>query len=238
MSTRKFITISGVCENCHCKFQFRSRGRKSDKSRKYCSTACYFSGRARRLEDRFLEKIGEPDKHGCWPWTATKNNKGYGMMADKTGIKMRLAHRISWELVYGPIPEGLLVLHHCDNPGCVNPAHLFLGTQQDNMQDMARKERQGLQRHPELAARGDRHSSKTHPERVPKGDKNGSRKHPERLKRGESHPLTTFTNADVARIRELYSSGTRTYESLSKEYQVSIATVWRIVKRVYWKHLQ
>ena len=76
----------------------------------------------------------------CWIWTAHKYPKGYGQFGFNG--KVTAAHRVSWILHYGPIPEGLLVCHRCDNPSCVNPEHLFLGTAKDNAEDMGRKGRQ------------------------------------------------------------------------------------------------
>lgn len=99
------------------------------------------------LEERFWSKIQKTK--GCWLWLAncTKDKEGnrrYGLIgAGRRGEGMLYAHRVSWELHNGVIPEGMLVLHRCDNPQCVRPSHLFLGTQFDNMQDMVRKGRQG-----------------------------------------------------------------------------------------------
>lgn len=97
------------------------------------------SGRTKTEMDRFAEKYRVNAQTGCWEWTAERNRKGYGIFwrnASMTG-----AHRASYELHVGPIPDGLHVLHRCDNPPCVNPAHLFLGTNQDNVDDRQRKGR-------------------------------------------------------------------------------------------------
>jgi DNA-binding CsgD family transcriptional regulator len=91
---------------------------------------------------RFWPKV---DKAGdCWVWTAADDNFGYGhfSMPDTSGASsLQLAHRVSWIIANGPIPDGMCVLHTCDNPPCVNPAHLFLGTQSDNAHDRDSKGR-------------------------------------------------------------------------------------------------
>jgi hypothetical protein len=85
---------------------------------------------------------------GCWNWTGYTGTHGYGMMSINS--KWRLVHRFSYELHKGRVPDGLYVCHHCDNRRCVNPAHLFVGSHQDNMDDMCAKGRHWAhkQRHP------------------------------------------------------------------------------------------
>jgi hypothetical protein len=91
------------------------------------------------LAERFAPRFGFAPS-GCWPWTGKIATNGYGYLDNM------LAHRASWLIHHGPIPEGLQVLHHCDNPRCVNPDHLWLGTQADNVADMMAKGRHWSQR--------------------------------------------------------------------------------------------
>lgn len=107
---------------------------------------------------RFWMYVKRADGDGCWEWTGQRSREGasrrrgagYGQFMG-TWTRIVQAHRYSWELHNGPIPGGMFVCHRCDNPGCVRPDHLFLGTPKDNTDDMVRKGRQV--RGPELGAK-------------------------------------------------------------------------------------
>jgi hypothetical protein len=97
------------------------------------------------LDVRFWNQVNKGTMNECWNWTGVPNMWGYGQIREEGGrnAKKKLAHRISWIIHNGTIPTGMLVLHTCDNPLCVNPNHLWLGTHQDNIDDMMRKGRHG-----------------------------------------------------------------------------------------------
>jgi hypothetical protein len=106
--------------------------------RKYCTRRCADDARFASLTDRFWEKVEKTD--GCWLWTAARVRKSsYGVF--RVGNRNALAHRFSYELAHGAPGAGLYVCHSCDTPSCVNPAHLFIGTQADNIHDCVAKGR-------------------------------------------------------------------------------------------------
>jgi hypothetical protein len=181
------------------------------------------------LARRFWSKV---DKGGdCWVWTASLDRKGYGQIAiTANGSKRpRGAHRVAWELTHGPIPSGLCVCHRCDNPRCVRPDHLFLGTVGDNNRDMWRKGRGN--------PNGFTPSSRALAlERLPRGDNHYSRKNPERVLRGERNGNAILTPDIVRALRQRRASG-ESLRVLAAEYGVSEPTVSAIATRRLWRHV-
>lgn len=116
---------------------------------RWTTTHVYTAKRPRKrlrgsLLERFWAQVQKTD--GCWMWTGAKDHSSkdcYGRIQDEggRGSKLLNAHRVAYELLVGPIPNSLCVLHCCDNPSCVNPSHLFLGTKADNLRDMTSKGR-------------------------------------------------------------------------------------------------
>lgn len=108
------------------------------------------------IRDRFWSKVRKTDT--CWLWISNTHWDGYGQIAEsrQQGRRQRWvrAHRVAWELTHGAIPKGLLVLHRCDVRACVNPDHLFLGTQLDNIADAVRKGRHNRRVPPTRAFNG------------------------------------------------------------------------------------
>jgi endogenous inhibitor of DNA gyrase (YacG/DUF329 family) len=140
--------IRRICPQCHAE-----HFRPASDDTPYCSTGC--SNRARKPRPavprfwRYVDKNGpipaqRPDLGPCWVWTGSTAGGGYGQFSvgGRTAHRFIPAHRYCWELHNGPIPAGLWGLHKCDNPPCVRPEHLFIGTCKDNVDDMIRKGRQ------------------------------------------------------------------------------------------------
>lgn len=94
----------------------------------------------RPIAQRFWEKVNKGAPNGCWEWLGCLTASGYGQI--RIDDKMIRSHRYAWELENGPIPDGTVIMHTCDNPRCVNPSHLHLGTQVENIADRMTKSRQ------------------------------------------------------------------------------------------------
>lgn len=137
-------TLTRACARCGDEFAIYPF-EVQNASRKYCSRGCARLARRKPMmpvEERFWRYV-QKDEAGCWLWTGTRDDRGYGKInrSDAAVTKKRPypAHRVAWELTYGPIPAGLLVRHFvCANPPCVRPDHLRLGSQKDNVADARR----------------------------------------------------------------------------------------------------
>lgn len=155
------------------------------------------------ISDRFWNKVSKNSE--CWLWGAAKYSNGYG--AFRIGKKQTTAHRVAYILSYGEIPESLVVCHSCDNRLCVNPAHLFIGTQQDNIDDMVGKGRQ---------ATGNKLQHKSQVGSLNNGAK--------------------LTESLVLEIRKLFGEG-MSQAKISKKLRISRLNIWNIVHRKSWTHI-
>jgi hypothetical protein len=138
--------VPRICGQCGRSFSVPACYAKRGQYR-YCGRACYDTSRApapKSPRPSFAERIWQKivRGNGCWEWTGTRYPNGYGSCASGKRGRNDYAHRVVWRLTFGRIPDGLRVLHHCDNPPCCRPDHLFLGTDADNVADKVAKGRQ------------------------------------------------------------------------------------------------
>lgn len=155
--------------------------------------------------DHYIDRSG--GEGACWPWTGYTQN-GYGVLKyGRRGSSPVRAHRVAYELAHGLIPEGLFVCHHCDNPPCCNPAHLFVGTAADNAQDMVAK---------------GRHGSIVKRETRPRGERN---------------PSSKLTEESVRQIRREWAAGGVRQRDLAKRFGVDKQVVWSVIHRLTWAHV-
>ena len=153
---------------------------------------------------RFVTKIKEYES--CLEWNGHVMSNGYGQFG--VGRKIYLAHRIAWIIRFGEIPDGLFVLHKCDNRKCVNVDHLFLGTAKDNYDDAVNKSR------------------------IPPSNIQVRGKH-----RGEKHHSHKLTEAAVIEIRANYKPFVYTQRMLSEKYGVSQRAIEDVISRRRWAHV-
>ena len=168
-------------------------------------------GRARPTPEtlrRFWSKVDREHCSGCWLWTGAVNANGYANFALRHGSTLP-AHRFAYAVEIGLIPNGLIVRHKCDVRVCVNPAHLVVGTQADNIADMFERNR---------APVGERHYSRTKPWIV---------------RAGTRHHAAKLTDANVAEIRAQRAAGV-SGRRLAQEFGVSPQQVSKIVRGQRW----
>ena len=132
-------SLNCTCPSCGIKFHTCQSD--INRGRRFCSWKCFKIQAGKPAWARFKHYVGRRTPSGCILWKGAKNARGYGIIGT-TGRKTMLAHRLSWQMHNGKIHDKLHVLHSCDVPDCINPDHLFLGTHQDNMRDMMKKNRQ------------------------------------------------------------------------------------------------
>lgn len=195
-----------ICPICQRSF-YPLRQQIKNNTGYYCSPSCWYISNTKPLSERFWSKVRKEEGAACWLWIGArfKGPREYGLLGNEQK-EPRLAHRISWELNRGPIPTGMQVLHTCDNPPCVRPDHLFLGTQKDNMQDMISKGRNAPQRDPTRHARG------------------------------EQHGRAKLTEDIIREIRTRYEAGGISQSALAKEYDLGQSHISRILLRQVWQH--
>lgn len=193
-------------------------------------------------EERFWEKVDKKSDDECWGWLGPLFPKGYGRTSNSSG-----AHRLSYTLSYGEIPEGMLVCHHCDNPPCVNPKHLFLGTPKDNSDDKVLKERHSKKfSFAEIEEIISQYNTGEYSEsEIAK--KYGVRSQIiNNIVNKKNYNYLNFTinktthkkkltKEDVLNIRSEYDKGKTTHQELANKYGVGRRQIGRIVLKQRWK---
>lgn len=163
----------------------------------------------------FRSRIAYGIEGSCYLWQGGRCGD-YGSFYCGPVLRAEYAHRISWELAYGPMGDGQLVCHDCpggDNPLCCNPEHLFLGSQKANLQDASQKG---------MMASGNRHGTKTRPDRVARGQRNGGAR---------------LTEEQVLQMHRLARHRQLDYAELAGLFGVKPHTVYSILRGARWSHL-
>lgn len=168
---------------------------------------------------------GQGPQGECWEWQGKRIPAGYGQYEFEVGATG--AHRVAYYLNTGNDPGPLLVCHHCDNPPCCNPFHLFPDTHQGNMDDARRKGRTAI---------GTSHWAHLHPEKCSRGAKHGAYTHPEKIARGEKQKYAKLTDDKVRQIRKALETGIKG-NAIARELAVSKSLVSLVKLGRIWKHV-
>jgi hypothetical protein len=207
------MPIVCICEICQRAFTVDPYVVREGRG-KYCSTKCYHQSTIKPLPERFWSYVLKTED--CWLWQGGRSPTGYGVFSLNSTKQIR-AHRMAFELTFGLILPGLLCLHRCDQPPCVRPDHLFLGTSKDNTSDMFSKGRNGLATHPESFM--------------------GERRVPRNIPRGERSSAAKLTAEQVQAIRALYATGEWYQRDIAATFGVGQTEVHRIIHRQVWQHV-
>lgn len=183
------------------------------KGREYCSKKCANIDnsikRKRSVFHRVFEKTEINGHDKCWIFKGASDKLGYGRISNRHGRfePPEKAYRVMFELINGKIPEGMSILHQCDNPSCVNPNHLKVGTQKDNMMEASFRGRLNPKSLLNLKSIG------------------------------EENPQSKLTESDVKEIRKLYATGTFTQKEIAIAFDISPVTVGDITNYRTWRNI-
>lgn len=164
--------------------------------------------RRKTQPEQFWAQVEKTD--GCWLWTGGRFPTGYGRV--NFAAQLWYTHRLAYTLTHGPIPAGMFVCHHCDNPPCARPDHLFLGTAADNVRD---RDAKGRSRGGALGHRGP-YPNTPH---------------------GEQCPQARLTAVQVTSIRQRYAAGGLTHKALAHEFGVGETTIYSLLKGKSWRYV-
>jgi hypothetical protein len=221
MTPQKSYPIGGTCSKGH---PWETSAYIKKDGHRFCKVCCYEKkkekwrqnmkqpDRALTPLERFHKRLDKTPGQGpegtCWVWKGSRYVYGYGSLS--VDGRLTRTHRIAWELANGPIPEGMKVLHKCDNPPCCNPEHLFIGTDADNVADKIEK------------GRGPDMKAVSLYRQNPAGERNG---------------MAKLTDKEVLEIRAIFAYGVTTLQELADQFNSSVCNIARIVKRRTWRHI-
>ncbi len=175
---------------------------RSRKHKSYCSQECFKGERA--VSERFWSGCTRKES-GCWEWNRSRNSHNYGRFS--VGQKTYSAHRYAMVFLFGSIPDGMFVCHRCDNPCCVSPFHLYIGTRWQNARDMVTRNRHRWKRARRLDIAG------------------------------ENSMFAVLTEAKVLAMRRMYVPHEVGFQLIAKKFGVSKRAAMSAIKGKTWKHI-